>query len=372
MTGRSPAVRVVWDPRFLEYDFGPGHPFTEKSRASAVGLFEQTLAPDEPDAVEWVREVPVASDEVLGRFHVAEYLETVRAAAVAPSPRFLDRGDTPSFLGCFDASARLVGGTVSALEGTRRDAVPGFAPGGGFHHAAPDRASGFCIFNDVAVAVATALANNRRTAYLDLDAHHGDGVMYGFYRDGRLLDIDFHQDGRTLFPGTGAVDEIGAGDGAGRKVNVPLPPGSGDEALVPLAERLLPPLLREHRPELIVLQHGVDGHVGDPLARLAYTSDGYAQVDRLVVRLAGEVGAGLVVTGGGGYRAASVSRVLARVARLAAGFPLDEPEGALPERWRHEFAAAFHTPAPTTWSEPHPVGRRPSSARLEGSCTPSS
>ncbi|EQD44777.1 Histone deacetylase superfamily, partial [mine drainage metagenome] len=171
----------------------------------------------------------------------------------------LDHGDTPAFPGCFEEAARIVEGTVRAVDFALAERGRAFHPAGGLHHAHRDAASGFCIFNDVAVGVERAVSAGHRVAYLDIDAHHGDGVMYGFYDSGRVLDIDVHQDGRTLFPGTGAVSEIGAGDGEGRKVNVPLPPGAGDETLVPLVARLVPTLLRDFRPDLIVVQHGADG-----------------------------------------------------------------------------------------------------------------
>jgi len=183
--------------------------------------------------------------------------------------------------------------------------------------------------------------------------------MYGFYSTGRLLDIDFHQDGRTLFPGTGHVTETGTGDGAGLKVNVPLPPGAGDEALVPLVQRLVPPLIREFRPDLLVVQHGVDGHWGDPLARLQYTPAGYAEVDRTLLELAREFGGRLVVTGGGGYHPSNVARTLARTAYRLAGIPLPSDESPLPEEWRAVFFETFGFPAPSRWVDPCALARSP-------------
>ena len=257
-------------------------------------------------------------------------------------------------------------GADRAFRSTLDCRYPAFHPAGGLHHAHPDRASGFCIFNDVAVVVARALQEGLRVAYLDIDAHHGDGVMYGFYDSGRVLDIDFHQDGRTLFPGTGFPTESGRGDGAGAKVNVPFPPSAGDEALVPMFRRVVPPLVRSFRPGVIVVQHGVDGHVGDALAQLQYTARGYAEVDRIALSLAEEVSGGrLVVTGGGGYRAGAVSRVLARAATILAG---DEPpvaERPLPAEWRDEFHRSLGAPAPKTWGESPTPGRSAWSADSE-------
>ena len=308
----DPTVSVVWDDRFLEYDFGADHPFTERSRGLAVRLFEWMSEHAHRPAVTWTREVDPAPRALLATFHEEEYLDLVERASRLSGRVPLDAGDTPSFPGCFESAARIVAGAQVALEATRERQRPAFHPAGGLHHAHPDRASGFCIFNDVALAVAKAVRDGLRVAYVDIDAHHGDGVMYGFYGSGRVLDIDFHQDGRTLFPGTGFPNEVGAGDGAGLKVNVPLPPYAGDEAVLPLFRRLVPPLLESFHPELIVLQHGVDAHVGDALARLQYSSAAYEEMLRSLREYALQhVDGRFLVTGGGGYRPESVARALA-------------------------------------------------------------
>jgi acetoin utilization protein AcuC len=352
-------LTVVWDPRFRAYDFGPDHPFNEASRELGVHLFEGSLGRAQRASVDWLREVGPAETSDLLSFHDAGYLDKIRAAGAVGHRRPLDGGDTPAFPGCFEASARIVAGTERAVRLVLERGGRAFAPAGGLHHAHRDRASGFCIFNDLAVGIAAALEAGRRVAYVDIDVHHGDGVMYGFYREGRLLDIDFHQDGRTLFPGTGHITETGAGDGAGLKVNVPLLPGTGDEALVPLAQRVIPPLVREFRPDLLVVQHGTDGHWGDPLAQLQYTPAGYAKVDRMLIGLARELGGRLVVTGGGGYQPGSVARTLARTAYQLAGFPLPEDDSPVPESWRVEFFEAFGQPAPSRWVDPPQLLRSP-------------
>jgi acetoin utilization protein AcuC len=350
--GRRAALSLVWDDRFRDYDFGPDHPFTERSRALAVRLLGTIAPPSEPAPIVWVGPIDPAARPVLESFHRKEYVTFVEAVAATGEPTFLDAGDTPGFPGCFDAAARIVAGAVRGLELTIAEGRPAFHPAGGLHHAHPDRASGFCIFNDVAIAVGRAVREHRRVAYIDIDAHHGDGVMYGYYDSGRVLDIDFHQDGRTLFPGTGFPSETGRGDGAGFKVNLPLPPSAGDEALLPLFRRVVPTLLRSFRPEVIVLQHGVDGHVDDALARLQYTPAAYAEIDRTVLALAREVSGGrLLVTGGGGYRAKSVSRVLARAGVILAGIDGPPEDRPLPEAWRAEFFEDVGETAPATWGE---------------------
>ena len=350
--GTSGPFTVVWDPRFLEYDFGGDHPFAQAFRAAAVHLFESSLRPAERAAIHWKRSVDPATSPTLLTFHDEGYLALVRAASASRLPLLLDAVDTPAFPGCFEASARIVAGTDWAVRHVLEHGGIVFAPAGGLHHAGPARAGGFCIFNDLAIGIAAALQSHRRVAYVDIDAHHGDGVMYGFYRNGRVLDVDFHQDGRTLFPGTGHVTEVGEGDGAGLKVNVPLPPDSGDEALLSLARRLLPPLLEEFRPDLLIVQHGLDGHWGDPLAQLQFTPHGYDTFDRLLLRLAARCGGRAVITGGGGYLARSVTRTLARVGWRFAGFeppPDDEP---LPEAWRAGFVDRFGAAAPGQWVDP--------------------
>ena len=350
-----PIVRehVVWSDHFLDYDFGPHHPFTERSRGLAARLLEATLEDAPAGSVGWARSVRVAPRPTLESFHQPDYLEFVENASGLAKQVLLDSGDTPSFPGCYEAAARIVQGAVDALDFTVENGVPAFHPGGGLHHAHPDRASGFCIFNDVAIAVAHAVRNGHRVAYIDVDAHHGDGVMYGFYDSGQVLDIDFHQDGRTLFPGTGFPHEVGRGDGAGLKANVPLPPYAGDEAMLPIFRRIVPALVRHFRPDVIVLQHGVDGHYGDEIAHLQYSPAAYAEVDRAVLALSREITHGrLLVTGGGGYRAESVSRVLARTGIILAGLPEPANEAPLPEAWRKEFTATFRRDAPTVWSEP--------------------
>jgi len=213
----SSRAHVVWTDRFFDYDFGPYHPFSERSRGLAAHLLESVTSASHPGVLGWSHTVEVASRPTLESFHQADYLEFVKQASGISREVSLDGGDTPAFRGCYDAAARIVQGAVDALDYTLEHRRPAFHPGGGLHHAHPDRASGFCIFNDVAIAVGRAVRSGHRVAYIDIDAHHGDGVMYGFYESGKVLDIDFHQDGRTLFPGTGFPHEVGRGDAPASK-----------------------------------------------------------------------------------------------------------------------------------------------------------
>ncbi len=328
-------------------------------RELGTRLFEASLPA--PETVDWQRSVNPASAETLGTFHTEAYVQSVERSGHHGRRLWLDAGDTPSFPGCDEAAARVVGGTVDAVDSAIERRGPSFHPFGGLHHAHPDRASGFCIYNDVAVGVRSAMDRIGKVAYIDIDAHHGDGVMYGFYDSGQVLDIDFHQDGRTLFPGTGSVSEHGGGDGSGLKVNLPLPPWAGDEALVPLFERIVPPLLEEFRPGLIILQHGVDGHAGDPLAQLQFTSHGYAAVVSRLLQLSSELSQGrLVVTGGGGYDPVNVALTLAKTGRLLAGEPAFPSPGAeTPAEWRSEFLRQLDQSAPMSWDAPFTLSPTP-------------
>ncbi len=351
MPGPRP-IAVVWDPRFRSYEFGPEHPFTERSRDLAARLLRASLAPAEAGRVRWVGEVEPSPPESLTLFHEATYVAAIEAAGAAVERTWLDAGDTPSFPGCYDAARTIVGGMEAAVGLALEERIRSFHPAGGLHHAAPGAASGFCIFNDLGVGIARAVAAGFRVAYVDLDVHHGDGVMYGFYDSGRVLAIDFHEDGRGQFPGTGFPEETGRGDGAGSKVNVPLPPGAGDEAFLPLFRRIVPPLFEAFRPQLVVVQHGVDAHWGDALGRLQYTSRGYREALRTLAGLADEHAHGrLVVTGGGGYRAGAVARILAGAGRLLAGLPLPSAATPTPKLWRAEFEQEMEAPAPTRWDD---------------------
>jgi acetoin utilization protein AcuC len=346
-------VSVSWDHRFLQYEFGLGHPFTERSRRLAVSLLLASgfFAPD-GEGRTLRADCPAATREELLRFHTAEYLDELAEVSASGERRFLDAGDTPSFPGCFDAAARIAGATIEAGRAVlARPELHALQPSGGLHHAAPGRASGFCILNDVACTIADALAvGTARIAYVDLDVHHGDGVMYGFYEDGRVLDLDVHQDGRTLWPGTGDVTESGRGDGLGLKVNVPLAPGSADRALLRTVDALFLPRLRAFRPQLIVLQTGVDGCRGDPLAALEYSVGGYRVAVSLVHDVAHELGASLLESGGGGYVASNVSRALAGAAyELAGSGPQQTGSGKVPEEWREEFKAVTGERPPIEW-----------------------
>jgi len=269
-------------------------------------------------------------------FHTQEYLSYIREASES-GEGLLDAGDTPAFKGCFEASLAIVGATLKAIELVESgefDHAANFA--GGLHHARRDAASGFCIMNDCSIGIAWLRRSHRRVAYIDIDAHHGDGVVYGFYSDPGLLTVDIHQDGRTLFPGTGDVYETGGGEGRGYKLNVPLPPGSGDDVLIHVVEGFIIPALEMYAPEFILMQCGADGLEGDPLTRLRYSVEGCTSVVRMVHEASHRIGAKLVLLGGGGYNAQRAA-----------------------ECWASEFAAIKGLVVPSGQGGIHGAGRLP-------------
>jgi len=293
-----------------------------------------------------VVEPRVASHEELRLFHDQDYLDLVKSADKTGTG-FLDNGDTPAFKGCYQASALATGASLRAVELVMSGEVAyAMNISGGLHHAHPGRASGFCIFNDPAISIAYLKKKYglKRILYLDVDAHHGDGVMYGFYSDGGVLNIDFHEDGRHLFPGTGSTDETGEGAGAGYKINVPLPPFTDDEPYLSSFREIVPNAVRKYNPEILLLQCGADAHANDLLAHLQLTTKSYVEVVKVARELAQEVAEGrLVVFGGGGYNPANVARAWTLVAASLVDLPMP---AASPQVWQKLFEALVGEAAP--------------------------
>ena len=263
-----------------------------------------------------------ANEEELGWVHTPEYIDAVRRLSENPSGSlessgspeavvrperfgFSDRGDNPVYPGMYDAASLSSGATLVAAEMVaERRADVAFSISGGLHHAAPTHASGFCIFNDPAIAIRYFLDRGMRVAYVDVDAHHGDGVQDIFYRDDRVLTISIHESGQYLFPGTGFVTESGAGDGAGYSVNIPLYPYTEDELYLWAFREVAPPLLRAFAPDVLVTQLGIDSYHSDPITHLQLTSRGYTEIIREFARL----GIPWLALGGGGYDVGAVAR----------------------------------------------------------------
>ncbi|NNM47608.1 acetoin utilization protein AcuC [Knoellia koreensis] len=328
-------ARVVWDPDFTAYDFGPGHPMNPV-RLDLTARLCQDLGVFDAPGVE-VFSPPVPGDELLATVHDTAYIEAVKAASddpgVADPARGLGTEDDPAFKGMHEASARIVEGTRQVCQDVWEGrAEHGVNFCGGLHHAMRDRAAGFCIYNDIAVGIQWLLDQGaERVAYVDVDVHHGDGVERVFWDDPRVLTISVHESGRMLFPGTGFPAEVGGPDAQGYAVNVALPPGLGDSAWLRALNSTALPLVRAFRPEVLVTQHGCDTHMQDPLAHMALSVDAQRAAAETLHKLAHEVAGGRwVALGGGGYELVDV----------------------VPRTWTHLTAIAAHAPVPLTAEVP--------------------
>ena len=255
-----------------------------------------------------------ATEAELEWVHTRDYVAAVRSlsAGLAPAQSlqperfgFSERGDNPVYPGMYDAALLSSGATLVAAELVAEKRVDAaFSISGGLHHAAPTHASGFCIFNDPAIAIKYFLDRGLRVAYVDVDAHHGDGVQDVFYPDDRVLTISIHESGQYLFPGTGFVSEAGVGDGVGYSVNVPLFPYTEDEPYLWAFREVVPPLIRAFAPDVLVTQLGIDSYHSDPITHLQLTSRGYVEVIREFAKL----GLPWLALGGGGYDVGAVAR----------------------------------------------------------------
>ncbi len=296
------------------YSFPYPHPMNK----SRIELFADWLATSEGFDV--ITPVPAAEGDLL-LFHTPEYVSFVRESSRL-GEGFLDYADTPSFRGVYEAALSPVGSTLDGLRLVLEGRLDHFFnPVGGLHHARKGKAGGFCVFNDAAIAIARALSlpGYERVAYVDIDAHHGDGVFYGFESDPRAIIGDIHEDGRSLYPGTGRATETGTGDAAGTKLNIPLPPGAGDAEFIEAFDRL-ESFIVGFRPSLILLQCGADGLGGDPLTHLEYSSAAHEYATTSLHRLAHEVcGGRIVAMGGGGYNPANVRDAWSAVVKGLSG-----------------------------------------------------
>lgn len=297
----------LYTDKYFAYDYGARHPLKiERLRLTydlceAYGLFQL------PEA-DLIESGPATEPEILG-FHTPEYVEVLKRASHGETDWGLNHGlgpgDNPVFPGLWEWSLLHAG---ASLEGARLvsqgKARIAFNIAGGLHHAGPSQASGFCYVNDPILTVQHFANQGRRVIYLDIDAHHGDGVQWAFYEDPRVLTVSFHQDGRTLFPGTGGLAETGKGDGTGYSVNVPMLPGTDDHVFWKGFRSVMPHLMEAFRPDVVVSQLGVDAFLTDPLAMLELTTHGFSKV----VAFLTEEAPAWVALGGGGYNPANVAR----------------------------------------------------------------
>jgi acetoin utilization protein AcuC len=302
---------LIASSELASYGFPEGHPFGTDRYGAFMKEMERSACFGDLD----VRAPRAATREELEYFHVSSYVD--RVIELSKRGRgLLDAGDTPAYPGVFEAACLVVGGTLLALEsivsGPRRHA---FIPIGGLHHATRDSAAGFCVFNDCGVAIEAArrIHGIRRVAYVDIDAHHGDGVFYAFERDPDVAFADLHEDGRFLYPGTGSRAETGRGEAEGTKLNIPMAPGAGDDAFRSAWDEV-ERFLEAARPELILLQCGGDSIAGDPITHLRYTPEAHAHAARRLSEIADRHAGGRVLAmGGGGYNRANIARAWTRV-----------------------------------------------------------
>ena len=332
-------LTLVWDERLTGYDFGPGHPLAPVRVELTMALARELGVLARPDVTTLTPVVPAGPDE-LELVHDAAYIDAVRAAGLdgLPNGRYgLGTADNPVFAGMHEASALVAGATLAAAQAVwRGETGHGANIAGGLHHAMRRSASGFCVYNDPAIAIKWMLAQGaQRIAYVDVDVHHGDGVQAAFYDDPRVLTISLHEHPATLFPGTGLASESGSGDGRGFAVNLPLPAGTGDSGWLRAFDAVVPPLLRAFKPEVLVSQHGCDSHRLDPLANLDLSVDAQRRTQLMLHDLAHEVAGGRwLVTGGGGYELVRVvPRTWTHLLAVASGDPVD-PALPVPSAWR--------------------------------------
>jgi acetoin utilization protein AcuC len=297
-------IYIPWDDDLLSYNFGPDHPLAPIRVELAMRLAQDLGLVSGKNLFGPV--VP-ATDQQLLRAHGAAYVEAVIAGGTNPEQAALEFGlgtsDNPVFAGMHEASARVAGATLMAANAVwNGEAKHAVNLAGGLHHAQRESASGFCIYNDIAVAIYDLLEQGaQRIAYIDIDAHHGDGVANIFYDDPRVLTISIHESPATLFPGTGLPNETGGRNAPGSSVNIALPAGTGDQGWLRAFTSVVPQIIDVFGPEIIFSQNGADSHIHDPLTHLAVSVDGQRCAYELIHHLAHRHGGKLVAVGGGGY-----------------------------------------------------------------------
>jgi len=369
----SDALTVVWDDALKAYDFGPGHPLAPIRVQLAMRLATDFGLLTAPRVTVHTPVEPATLDDLL-RVHDPAYIAAVERASLdvhaVDEYRGLGTSDDPVFAGMHAASALVGGATLAAARsvhaGTAQHAIN---IAGGLHHAMPDRASGFCIYNDIGVAIAWLLAQGyRRIAYIDVDVHHGDGVQAMFYDDPRVLTISIHEDPRTLFPGTGFPGEVGGPGALGTSVNIALPAGTGDQGWLRAFHAVVPDVLGAFDPQIIVSQHGCDSHFEDPLAHLTLSIDGQRMSYEAIHRFAHRYAEGRwIAVGGGGYEWVNVvPRAWTHLIAEAAGAPIS-PASETPESFRAYVSESLGRPGPGHMTD----GRQPWAKPFEQGCDPS-
>ncbi|WP_223299580.1 acetoin utilization protein AcuC [Meiothermus taiwanensis] len=319
------SVPVVYSPQYHLYNFGPQHPFSPLRLEMLLDLLEHLGHP-----LQFVEPAQATREEVRS-VHLESFVRRVEAAGRGePLPDFdhygLGTADTPIFPGMDGAARWLVGGTLTAarmvFSGAAKEVLQ---LGGGLHHAQKDLASGFCVYNDLSVAIRYLTEQGLRVAYIDIDVHHGDGVQWIHYDEPNVLTFSIHESGRYLYPGTGHTHEIGKAQGTGRKLNIPLEPFTEDDSYLEVLQMGLEPALRWFRPDVLVVQCGADAHFQDPLAEILLTTQAYAKIFPLLRQYAAAFAGGRAVyTLGGGYSLDATSRIWALLYLTLQGLPLPD------------------------------------------------
>ncbi len=316
---------LIYSDEWRHFDYGPEHPL----RMERLGLTWRCMEAYGLVALPGAKALTPepAELEAMARFHTREYIEILRAVSagdwVPHATRYgLGPGDNPIFPGLWEAAQLVAGGSLLAARLVMEGEVDcAFHFAGGLHHAMPDRASGFCYVNDAVLAIMKLRERGWRVAYVDIDAHHGDGVQFAFYSDPSVLTISTHERGDRLFPGTGFVVEMGEGEGLGYSVNLPLQPLTDDDVYEPAFEAVVPPLLRAFKPDALVMQLGIDSHRTDPLTHLGLTVQGFTRTVRRLLALAPRV----IALGGGGYDLPNVARAWTAAWAAMNGLTLPDP-----------------------------------------------
>ncbi len=343
---------LIHRPEYAGYDFGPGHPFTPSRLAMVLDLI-RCLGHPVP-----IIAAPLATREEILTVHDEAYVAMVEALDRGETPPEaegfgLGTPDNPIFPGMDLATRWLVGGTLHGarllMDGAETRVLQ---LGGGLHHAQKDRAAGFCLYNDLAVAIRAFVDHGWRVAYLDIDLHHGDGVQKLFYDQDKVLTISLHETGHYLYPGTGHIQELGAGSARGLSVNVPFEPFTESESYLEAFEDVVPRTLEQFSPHVLVVQAGADAHFADLMGDLALTTQTFEKLYRRILDLAGEHTQGRVlVTLGGGYDNQVVARVWTLLYLTLMELPIpDQLPGEWLERWQHllgdETGLTLHDPVP--------------------------
>ncbi|MFW9896462.1 MAG: acetoin utilization protein AcuC [Candidatus Thorarchaeota archaeon] len=336
-------VGLIYSEEYLNYNFGGDHPFRPLRLKLTYSLMEKLLLLENKRLE--IFKPRLATREELERAHSPKYIDIVKKLSINPDDREippylygLGPGDNPIFKGMYEAAALVSGGTIIAADNVwnNEDFKATFNIAGGLHHAGREKASGFCIFNDIAVAIhhLKTLKKDIKIAYLDVDCHHGDGVQWSFYDDPNVLTISYHQDGRFLFPGTGFIDERGEGEGVGYSINFPLVPGTNNKTFIKLFRKTTPKILEAYQPDILITQLGVDTYFDDPLTDMGFSLSIYKDIAQTLKTSVREYCQNKwVAVGGGGYLMTVVPRAWSIF--LAKMLDVDLPN-ELPDSWIEE------------------------------------